>query len=91
MKIEKSKFFKREANPKLDNIEYKNLEITVIESKVLTEGTKINISPFEINGKKHNMDEVFSFGIGNDENDYNFPFEEKMGSKQFFIRYNKSI
>ena len=68
-------------------IDFKTLEIIVTDSKVLDIDTKIKITPFETNGKRHNMDDSFAFGIGTDENDYNFPFEEKMGSKQFFIKY----
>jgi len=84
----KSKFFRERSLT--SNSKPKTLEIHLLDSKVLKEGTSIKITPDEINGQRHNPDDSFHFGREQEGNDYCFPEEEKMAEKQFKIKYNES-
>ncbi len=84
----KSKFFKAKNDFKLDCD--RTLDIEVMESKVLENGSKIILTPSSINDKYHNPNETFKFGVDSELNDYNFPSDEKMGKRQFSIKYDQS-
>jgi len=83
----KSKFFKKKSAPLQ---EYKKLEIHLVDSKVLKQGEKITITPHDINGVKHNLEDSFTFGREDETNDFNFPTDDKIGTKQFKIKYDES-
>lgn len=71
----------------------KRLTLTIIESKYLTEGTVLNISPGGLDGSERQCrDGVVIFGTRNDEivNDFNFPDEDTMGKRHFEIKYEIS-
>jgi len=84
----KSKFYKPKSssNQGTPIVRPKQLELSVLESHVLRQGTAIKISPDEIDGKSHDPDESFLFGKDS-LNDYSFPNDDKMGNQQFKIKY----
>jgi len=82
--IPKSKFFRS----KTDESKHKTLEIFLLESNTILESSKQKITPYEVNGKQHNPEDSFNFGREASENHISFP-DEKMGAKQFKVKYNE--
>jgi hypothetical protein len=72
----------------------KRLQLTIFESKCLTEGTALNINPGGLDGSERmSKDGVIIFGTKTDDcvNDFNFPDEEEIiGKRHFEIKYDIS-
>ncbi len=69
----------------------KRLTLTIFESKFLTEGTVLNITPGGLEGSERMCrDGVVIFGTKNEDivNDFNFPDEDAMGKRHFEIKYD---
>jgi len=90
--LTKSKFFQPKDSPRQEKETFdnnpipKHLELTISDSQVMREGTRIHITPDQIDGKAHELDTSFIFGK-DAANDYCFPSDEKMGIRQFKIKY----
>jgi len=85
----KSKFYVPKSNSTKDMTTAsrpKRLEFTVMDSQIMNVGTTIQIKPDEINEESHDLDKSFNFGK-DETNDYCFPDGERMGSKQFTVKY----
>jgi len=85
----KSKFYKQKLSSAQETpiVRRKLLDLSVLDSQVLRQGTTIKITPDEINGNPHDLEESFVFGKDSSSH-YSFPNDEKMGDQQFKIKYN---
>jgi hypothetical protein len=88
-KFEDSKEDNLDINEKQINQEIKTLVLKVIDGKFFPNGFKINITPFELNGKQPINEEKFLFGKDSTSNDFNFPPDENVGINQFEIKFDK--